>query len=79
MCVCELGPAEGGDPAAELHVAVLTEAVAADEQLHGAIPVSAGRVSPAGTRQGRVELQHVEVQQSCRETGRRKNVSIVPQ
>lgn len=63
-----LWPAEGGDPAAQLHVALRAEVIAADEQLHRVIPVSAGRVSPARTRQGRIKLQDIEVWQSYRET-----------
>lgn len=60
-------PAEGSDPAAQLRVAVWPDGVTADEQLHCVIPVSAGRVSPAGTRQGRIQLQRVKVQPACRE------------
>lgn len=64
----DLWPAEGGDPSAQLHVAVWTQVIAANKQLHRVIPLSAGRVSPAGTWQGRVQLQRVKVQQACRET-----------
>lgn len=63
-----ISPAEGGDPPAELRVAVRAARVTADKQLHRVIPVSAGPVSLTGTRQGRVQLQHVKVRQACRET-----------
>lgn len=55
------GPAEGGDPAAQLHVAVGTQRIAADEEPHRTIPVSAGHVPPVWTHQGRVQLEHGEV------------------
>lgn len=56
----EAVPAEGGDPAAQLHVAVRTQRVAANKQVDRVVPLSAGRVPPAGTRQGRVQLQGVK-------------------
>ena len=65
-------PAEGSDPPAQLHVAVRTEVIAADEQLHRVIPLSAGRVHPAGTGQRRVQLQFVKVQRACSDTQRSK-------
>lgn len=37
-----LPPAEGGDPSAQLHVAVRAEVIAADKQLHCVIPLGAG-------------------------------------
>lgn len=69
-------PAEGGDPPAQLRVAVRAGVIAADEQLHCVIPVSAGQVSLTGTRQRRIELQRVKVQQACRET-QGANVSFI--
>lgn len=61
MVFLSMPPAEGGDPPAQLHVAVGTELMAADEELHRTIPVSTRPVSPTGTHQGRVELEHGEV------------------
>lgn len=74
--MCFTSPAEGGDPSAQLRVAVRAQRVAAHEQLHRVIPVGAGRVPPAGTRQGRVQLERVKVPQGCRET-RRTEVSRI--
>ena len=59
-------PAEGGDPPAQLHAAVGTEPIAADPELHRAIPVSTRPVSATRTRQGRVQLERGEAGQSCR-------------
>lgn len=56
-------PAESGDPPAQFRVAVRTLLIAASEQLDRVIPVGAGRVPPAGTRQRRVQLQGVEAPQ----------------
>lgn len=60
-------PSKGSDPPSQLRVAVRTQLIAADEQLDGVIPLSAGRVPPAGTRQRRVELQRVKVPHICQQ------------
>lgn len=61
MLLTSVRPAEGGDPSAQLRVAVGTALIAADEELHRTIPVSTGQVSPTWTHQGRVELEQGEV------------------
>lgn len=66
-CVCskwqKQAPAEGCYPAAELQVTVQTDAIAAHEQLHSVIPMSARLVPAAGTGQRGVQLQNVIIQQ----------------
>lgn len=57
-------PAKRGDPSAQFHVAVRTEMIAADKQLHRVIPLSTRRVPPARARQGGIQLQSVKVRQA---------------